>query len=263
VKLEVVSRLAGSAARSTPLLFVHGAWHGAWCWEKYFLDYFAARGWNCHALSLRGHGASEGRERLRWSRIADYVADVAEVAASLPKRPVIIGHSMGGAVTQKYLEKHSAPAAALLASVPPAGVLPTVLHLIRHHPGIFLQMNLRMSLYPMVATPALARQWFFSEALPEAELMEYHAQLQDEAYAGFLDMLAFNLAKPSRVPRLPLLVLGAERDTVFTVPQVQATAAAYGTQATIFPDMAHDMMLEPGWAAVADHILGWLRRQNI
>ena len=27
------------------LLFVHGAWHGAWCWAEHFLDFFAAQGY--------------------------------------------------------------------------------------------------------------------------------------------------------------------------------------------------------------------------
>jgi hypothetical protein len=39
-----------------------------------------------------------------------------------------------------------------------------------------------------------------------------------------------------------------------------ATARAYGTTAVIFPDMAHDMMLESGWHAVADHMITWLEQ---
>ena len=46
---------------------------------------------------------------------------------------------------------------------------------------------------------------------------------------------------------------------MFTVAEAQATARAYGTDAVIFPDMAHDMMLEPAWQQVADKIIGWLR----
>jgi len=68
-----------------PLLFVHGAWHGAWCWEEHFLRYFGDRGWSVKAIDVRGHGSAPGRERLRWTRIAEYVADVAEAAAALPE----------------------------------------------------------------------------------------------------------------------------------------------------------------------------------
>ena len=55
----------------------------------------------------------------------------------------------------------------------------------------------------------------------------------------------------------PVLVLGAARDTFLTRAEVDATARAYRTEATLFP-MAHDMMLEDGWKDVADHIVRWL-----
>ena len=61
--LEVVTHTPKTAMRSTPLLFVHGAWHGAWCWEENFLPYFAQAGYHSHALDLRGHGKSGGADR--------------------------------------------------------------------------------------------------------------------------------------------------------------------------------------------------------
>ena len=70
-------------------------------------------------------------------------------------------------------------------------------------------------------------------------------------------MLLLNLPKPHLVTS-PVLVLGAEHDIVFTQQEVHATAAAYHTDAEIFPEMAHDMMLEPGWATVAERIHAWL-----
>src|SRR5512145_1756851 len=166
MKLEVISRQPASSSHATPLLFIHGAWHGAWCWDEYFLEYFAAHGYATYALSLRGHGGSPERDRLRWLSVADYVADVAQVASILPAPPVIVGHSMGGLVAQKYLETHPAPAAVLMASVPPAGTLDTALRIARRHPVLFAQVNLRLSLYPLVCTPELARESFFSPDIP-------------------------------------------------------------------------------------------------
>ncbi len=72
----------------------------------------------------------------------------------------------------------------------------------------------------------------------------------------------FNLPRPNKV-RTPLLVLAAANDHVFTVEEEQATALAYNTEAEIFPDMAHDMMLEPNWRQVADKILGWLQTRGL
>ncbi|MEC9363191.1 MAG: alpha/beta fold hydrolase [Pseudomonadota bacterium] len=258
MRLEVLSRLPQHDDGRPPLLFVHGAWHGAWCWDEHFLPYFAEHGWPAYALSLRGHGNSEGRDKLRWTRIGDYVDDVAQVADTLPRRPVVIGHSMGGCVVQRYLEDHDAPAAAILASVPPAGVLPTVLRLIRRHPLTFLQMNLRLSLWPMVDAPHKAREHFFSPDLPAADLDRYAAKLQDESYLGFLDMLAFARPRPARVRRVPLLVLGAEQDTVFLSQQVRDTARAYDVEPQLIDGLAHDVMLDTRWREAADGLRAWL-----
>ncbi len=262
MQLEILTQEPQGPARPTPLLFVHGAWHGAWCWAEYFLPYFARHGYASFALSLRGHGASEGRARLRRTRIADYVRDVAQVASQLPKPPVLIGHSMGGLIVQKYLEQHAAPAAVLLAPVPVRGVVKTTLRMAMHHPLLFLKANLTLSLYPIIGTPQLARQAFFSADMATESLERYFSRLQDESYLAFLGMLILELPRPKKVTA-PLLVLGAADDTIFYPGEIEATARAYHTQAEIFPGMAHDMMLEAGWKAVAERILHWLGQQNL
>ena len=137
MKLEILSKKPKGVSRAVPILFVHGAWHGAWCWEKHFLPHFAEKGYASFALSLRGHGNSERPPHFRWMRIADYVADMAKVVGQLPEEPVLVGHSMGGLVVQKYLEEHTAPAAVLLAPVPVKGVLRTTLRIFFHHPWRF------------------------------------------------------------------------------------------------------------------------------
>ena len=119
--LEAIERGSSQPTERPPLLFVHGSAHGAWCWAEHFLDYFASHGFNAHALSLRSHGGSGGRKRLRWASIADYVDDVARVAASLPSAPIPAGHSLSGMVVQQYLARHVAPAAVLLAPGRQAG----------------------------------------------------------------------------------------------------------------------------------------------
>src|ERR1700756_1113249 len=113
--LEVIDKGSATESHPVPLLFVHGAWHAAWCWDEHFLDFFADSGFRAVALSLRNHGDSQ-RRKPRTCSMVDYVNDVDSVAATLPTKPVVIGHSMGGLVVQKYLEKHSAPAGVLLAS---------------------------------------------------------------------------------------------------------------------------------------------------
>jgi pimeloyl-ACP methyl ester carboxylesterase len=173
VRLEVLTRQPEADARETPLLFVHGAWHGAWCWGEHFLPYVAAHGYRCYAVSLRGHGASESPRHFRTVRIRDYVDDVAYAAAQMDRPPVVIGHSMGGLVVQKYLERHAAPGGILLASVPPRGVLRTTLNIARKHPLRFARANLTWKLYPLVNTPRIAREMLFSRGLPADRVEAY------------------------------------------------------------------------------------------
>lgn len=59
------------------------------------------------------------------------------------------------------------------------------------------------------------------------------------------------------------VVLGAQNDVIFPVEHIKATAHAYRTCAEIFPNRAHDMMLENGWQAVADYILRWLGERGL
>lgn len=39
--LELIDKGFCSHTHPTPLLFIHGAWHAAWCWDDHFLDFFA------------------------------------------------------------------------------------------------------------------------------------------------------------------------------------------------------------------------------
>jgi alpha-beta hydrolase superfamily lysophospholipase len=237
-------------------------WHGAWCWAEHFLPYFARHGYNSYALSLRGHGASEGKGNLKSIKLADYVSDIEQVINGMETVPVLIGHSMGGMIIQKYLESHDLPAAVLMASAPPKGLLASTLRIARKHPLIFLKVNLTRSLYPAVGTPDMCKEVLFSANMPEQQVDAYFARLQDESYRAYMDMVLFNLPRSKR-GNTPMLVLGAVNDKAISVYEVEATARAYGIQAEIFPDMAHNMMLEAGWQMVADRILTWLDEKGL
>ncbi len=199
MKLEMISKYPSSSAHTSPLLFIHGTLFTASCWDAHFLDYFAQHGYAAHAVNLRGHGSSEGRETLRWTRIGDFVQDVASIVRQLPGPPVLIGHSMGGFIIQKYLEDHDAPAAVLLSSPSPAGLAPTAIRIARRHPLVFTQVNLTLNLLPLIAAPELVREAFFSQDLPDEQFLQYWKQMQDDSFMAFLDMVALDLPKPSKI----------------------------------------------------------------
>ncbi len=262
MKLEIISKYPALNQHPTPLLFIHGTLHTAACWEVHFLDYFAQHGYAAHALNLRGHGNSDGRDKLRWTRIAGFVEDVENAVQQLPNPPILIGHSMGGFIIQHYLENHDVPAAVLLSSAAPAGLLPTAIRTARRRPWVFAKINLTLSLKPMLASPQLLGEAFFSRDLPEELLVKYWKQTQDDSFMAFVDMVALDLPKPEKI-KTPVLVLGAGRDNMIGPREIEATARAYHTQAEIIPDVAHNSMLELGWQNVAERILVWLNQREV
>lgn len=263
--IEVIPRPLNSAkAHLTPVLFVHGAWHGAWCWKKFFLNYFDDHGFAAYALSLRGHGKSKTPKWFNCTRLSAYVDDlrgvVEKIASHHGQSPVLVGHSMGGAVVQKYLETHpEIPAAVLMASIPPCGVLRATLRILRKYPRLFARINWERNLYLLVETPERAKEFLFSENMADAEVLEYHRQLGKESYAGYLDTLRPRYLRPKRVKTRRVLVLGAVNDAIFEPSEIAATARAYGTKEIMFDGTAHDMMLEARWEDVADQIVKWLQ----
>jgi len=77
---------------SIPVVLVHGAWHGAWCWAglQHALDELGVASL---AVDLPGHGAST-------QPLSDLYGDahhVASVLAQLGTPAILVGHSYGGA----------------------------------------------------------------------------------------------------------------------------------------------------------------------
>lgn len=259
--LEVIDRGGVSDAHPAPLLFVHGAWQAAWCWDEHFLGFFADRGYRALALSLRGHGGSHGGTPLRDCSFGHYLDDVTSVAESLPVPPVMVGHSMGGILVQMYLESHQAPAAVLMASMPPQGFLSSGMRWMRRHPWHFAKLSVTGKSLPYVSTPQLARERFFSPSTPEQVVLDCARRLQEESPRIGRDGV-LQRPRPDRVTT-EVLVLGGLDDGAVTPQEVRATARAYRTEAGFFPDMGHNMMLEPGWPAVARSIDEWLRGRGL
>jgi pimeloyl-ACP methyl ester carboxylesterase len=257
--LEVISREPESRKFAAPLLFVHGTGQAAWCWDEYFLPFLAANGFSSHAVSLRGHGKSDGRGKLKWTSISDYVDDVFQVASRLPAKPVVIGHSLGGLVVEKYLEKHAAPAAVLLAPSPSEGMFCSGLKIQLKNPWLMTKVTLRQDYAIMYASPALAKKFLFSEDADDEKIAGYVKRFGSESYRASLESI-FNLPKPEKMTRTPMLVLGAENDAILTPKTMEKTARAYKADLRIFPGMAHQMMLERDWKQVAEYMIEWLEQ---
>lgn len=259
--LEVLARAPSGEPHPTPLLFIHGAYAAAWCWAEHFLPYFAAAGYAVYAVSLSGHGGSRGREYLDTLSIDDYVHDVAQVVAALPAAPVLIGHSMGGMVVQKYLERAKAPAAVLMASVPPQGLWASAVDLAIRRPALLRDLN-RLLGGGQIQVEIL-REAMFAQPVAVEQLHSYYLRMQPESHRAIWDMTLFNLPQPRLMHHPSLLVLGAGKDHLTPASMVELTARTYGVEAEIFPDMGHGMMLEHDWIKVADRIKAWFAGQSV
>ncbi|MBV8787795.1 MAG: alpha/beta hydrolase [Mycobacterium sp.] len=261
--LEVIDKGQARKLHRYPLLFVHGAWHAGWCWNEHFLDFFASRGFRALALSLRGHGSSPLEKPLHTCSISDYVTDVASIAENLPAPPVLVGHSMGGFLVQKYLETHHLPAAVLIASAPPRGQLHSLLRSIRQHPYRCTRFALTGNPAHLYGSTAGARELLFGGKAPDRLVEAVTTRLQPEsARAMFFDMVATNLVDTSKITT-PILVIGGQEDRVYATSDVCRTAKAYDTEPVLLAEMGHELMLEPAWATVANTMTSWLGKQRL
>ncbi len=258
----IVFEKPGTPEHQVPLLFVHGMCHGAWCWQEHYLPYFAEKGYDAYAIDLPGHGANPGSKKLRQLTLNDYVSGIENAVEQIGTSPVLIGHSMGGRVVQKYMESHRVPAGVLFASVPPKNMVSTIIHFAMHRFRTFIRINLRRSLYPLVETPERTRELLFSEKLPDASVRKYQSRMQDESFRAFLDMVILDPPHPDRIAD-PLLVLGAENDALVDIGDFNYTVRSYRAENQLFPSTGHDMMLDAEWKHIADRMLEWLRENKL
>ena len=237
------------------ILCVHGAGCGAWVWRG-ILEWFEQAGIPASALSLRGHGNSEGADRLHEFRITDYVEDVIDAVGASKPPPVLLGHSMGGLVVQKLLETRNFPGAVLLASTPVDGMLRDGLRMARRWPAQTLRSVLRRSLLELYDTDERARWFLFSDATDISLVREVREKMGEESWRAILDMAFLARPKPAMV-KTPILVLAGSQDNMVSRASNARTAAAYNTETKFFDCCGHMMMLESVWPSVAEAIRDW------
>jgi len=236
VEREVVS--LDAEGDRPPVLFVPGLGHGAWAFAAHWLAHTAARGFPAHALTPRDGGD-----------LRAHVHDVVQVAASLPRQTVLIGHGVGALVVARALARYPARAAVLVAPVMDGW--PAL--------GAALRAN------PFGTLPALAggrlrlsRRQLFSPALPAEEAQAHLARLV--ARRPRRELVTAGPA-PRPVGDPPTLVVGSPDDRVVPRKSLDRTAARYGGAPLLFPGMGHDLMLDAGWSEPIDAILDWLGKE--
>ena len=258
------------------------------CIEKYFetIGDLAARGLSVWSLDLRGQGGSARPKRLpsrprprRFDRDADELAMFARTLLEARRPRLLIGHSMGGAISLLCLRRYPGLFDAAVLSAPMlgfrAGGLP--LALVRCVTGAARASGLGLCFVPGARPwspdrfPSPERSRVSND--PERCRLQYawflaHAGLRvDEPTYGWLDAslrLAARLARREFLAGIstPILLASAGVET-FLAPESHRRAARLLPDCTLveFPDSKHEPFLErdairDAWLAAIDRFVG-------
>jgi len=242
-------------SRKPPLLMVHGALTGSWLWTE-MAAYLAERGWEAHAMNLRGHFTSDVAE-LDEVGMRDYADDVGVAMRQLGRPAILIGWGIGALAALMHAERHPVLGLVLLAPSPPAAALPR-----------------RPEEHELRAVPAIYdAAWWGWTGTPE-ELRERMPDM-DEADVEKMTELLIGARESGRARRermlgiaidtlplreLPSLVVGAGLDDVIHPNEARRTADLIGASYEEFPAASHFglVMGEHTWPEVAASIHGWL-----
>lgn len=245
-------------SRKPPLLLVHGALTGSWMWSS-FAAYFAERGWEAHAMNLRGHYTSDLAE-LAETGMADYAADIGVAVRHLGRPPVIIAWGIGALAALIHAERHPVLGLVLLAPSPPAAALPRRAdqHELKTVPDVY-----DAAWWGWIAPRDRLRSWL--PDLSEGELTKMQEMLTGARESGTarrermlgVEVDLGRIAAPS-------LVIAAGLDDVIHPSEARATADLLGATYEYIPAASHFglVMGSDTWPQVAGSILGWLEERR-
>lgn len=246
----------------TPILMQHGMWHGAWCWHLW-QELFAEWGWETHAHSLPGHAGSPTQRPIALCTLDYYLGFLKAEVDRMPRPPVLMGHSMGGALTQWYLKYvQDLPAAVLAAPwVSHSMFQQGFMRLIRLDPLLYPLMMLSWDATPMMRNPYRAARALISQrAVYSPE--QLYAKLGPESI-----LVLYQHNPPFWYPpedvKTPMLWLAGEQDAVIGRDYQRRSAAHYHADYHVAEGAGHNLMMEHNYRQTAETIHQWLVRQGI
>lgn len=262
------SNMPSSPARPT-IVLIHGMWCQPSVWRHWhhLLD---AAGYHCLAIRLPGHRPDPDRRTLNLlgkTRLHDYVATARAVIETLPRPPIVIGHSLGGLIAQKLATEVPLAAAVLLNSAAPGAVFPlrpvAVPGIYRH----FLHPNLRRQ--PFRLSDAEARYLVLNKMpanrqQPVLDGLVYESgRVVYEVAFGPLNLMKTNTVD-KEVISCPMLSIAGQEDRIVPVSVSRNMAKWYDSRLEYweYPEHAHWLLGEPGWDSVANRTLKWLEKHT-
>ena len=227
----VESWLPERRSRRRPLLLVHGELGGSWLWGR-FLGYFAHRGWEGHAVNLRGHYWSDTTD-VSGIDFDAYVSDVLAAFDHIPPNPVLVGHGMGGLIAMRAVEQRHVAGLVLISPALPAQLwTPPRAHVVREIPDAFGRELVGWQSLP----EQLRRQ---NPDLTIEDVLQVQHLMGRESGAARRAMLRGVPVDRERLANVPTLVVGGGLDRWFPEPDSERLATWLGAQYEPFGAHSH------------------------
>ncbi|MBB5081476.1 alpha/beta hydrolase [Nonomuraea endophytica] len=258
-----------------PVVFVHGLWLLPSSWDRWAQVFDEAGfapvtpGWpdDPHTVAeAKQHPEVFADKSV--GQVADHFADL---IGKLERRPVVIGHSFGGLLTQILAGRGLACASVAIDPAPFQGVLPLPFSSLRAAAPVLTNP---VNIHRAVPLTYDQFRYAFANAVSEEEARELYDTFSVPAPGAPLFQAAvanFNPWSETKVDsttadRGPLLIISGEKD--HTVPWAIANAS-YGKQARNthhvteiieIKGRGHSLTIDGGWREVCDTALSFVRR---
>jgi non-heme chloroperoxidase len=263
-----------NAAGRTPVVFVHGLWllPSSWDrWQAHFKEAgfdTLAPGWPDDpetVVEAKAHPEVFAHKTI--GQVADHFGDV---VATLTRKPVIMGHSFGGLLTQILAGRGLAAASVAIDPAPFRGVLPLPISALRAASPVLSNPLNRGRAVPLTYEQF---RYAFANAVGEDEAKQlYDTYAVAAPGAPLFQAAAANLnpwteakVDTKNPDRGPLLIISGEKD--HTVPWSIANASYNRqkrndgvTEIVEMPDRGHALTIDSGWREVAETALRFVQR---
>jgi len=256
---------------SRPIVLIHGLWLTAMSWE-HWVERYQRRGFDVIAESWPGMDTDVATLRASHTAIdnlgfAEIVDHYEALVRTLAAPPILMGHSMGGAVVQVLLDRGLGAAGVAIDPGPIKGVLNLPLSALRsalpalknpanHHRAVMLTADQFHYAFTNTMSPERSEQMYERYAVPGPGRVLFQAALAN-----------FNPHAPTRVDfhneaRAPLLLIAGSLDHTAPPSVTRAEAKLQRKSGALtaykeFPGRSHFIVGQDGWEEVADFALEW------
>ncbi|MGW9630095.1 alpha/beta hydrolase [Agromyces sp. NPDC055520] len=258
------------------VVFIHGLWIHSVSWRPW-QDLFEERGYRTLAPGWPGEADTVSATRADPERVAgpgvDAITDAyAQVLSELPEPPIVIGHSFGGLIAEKLMDRGLAAGAVCISPAPIKGVRAVPFSLLR-------------SSFPVLKSPGNKRKsvtltpdqfaYAFGNALPAEETADLFRDLTIPSPGRPLfEASSANLHKSSPTAvdlhreRGPVLLIAAGKDHTVPAVVVRGARDLYAdtpstTDLRAYEDRGHSAPFDHGWRELAEDSLVWLENQGL